>query len=134
MFSFHSSGDRVGKAKMMEIDRCNITYSKIRHSPHSHKHFFIRTFMHLHYTLQSHCTENSKQIFPEMKLQQNGHSDRGDLKIAHRYVTKAAQFNFWEYISDFLCSVPTFLLRTEVSTTVKQKETIFCITVQSLYH
>jgi hypothetical protein len=29
----------VGKVKMMEIDRFNITYSKIRHSPHSHKHF-----------------------------------------------------------------------------------------------
>ncbi len=42
-----------------------------------------------------------------MKLQQNGHSDREDLKIAHRYVDmdKAAQFNIWEYISRIFFTV-----------------------------
>ncbi len=37
-----------------------------------------------------HCTENSKQTFPEMKL-------RGALVLNFCIYAEAAQFHYWEY-------------------------------------
>ncbi len=44
-----------------------------------------------YHRLKMHCTENSKQIFPEMKL----HGLVPNFHI-HISVSEAAQFHFWE--------------------------------------